>query len=108
MLSKKHRVDRKGINILFMEGRSITSLSLSFRFIVNSNPNHPRISFTAPKSVARLGVMRNKLRRLGYKALGKYISEFPRGTLGVFIFRAYEDDISKIEQAIAEILARIR
>lgn len=107
MLPKKNRVDKKGIDLVFKQGKFITSPNLTFKFILTKSRGVPRVSFVAPKSVAKLAVKRNMLRRLGYAALNKYISDFPSGTIGAFIFKRAEDDISKLEDEIKKILSKI-
>ena len=107
MLPKKNRVDRKGINLLFKEGKSIVSPIFTFKFKVYGTKAEPRVSVTAPKSVTKLAVSRNLLRRRGYNALGKQLSDLPSGLVGVLIFRKYEDDISKLEQDTKGIFSKV-
>ena len=106
MLPKKNRADKKDINLIFKKGSFITSPSFTFKFIEIS-ANKKKISFIAPKNIAKLAVRRNLLRRKGYSALEKYINQFPSGILGVFIFKKPEEDISKIEYEIKNILDKI-
>ncbi len=103
MLSKNNRVDKKHINRLFTEGGFLASPHLTFRYIHTQDTLPPRISFIAPKNVAKLAVKRNLLRRRGYKALSKYIDLFPTGFLGVFVFKKYQDDVSTLEDEIKKI-----
>lgn len=107
MLSKKNRVDKKHIDSLFKEGKFIVSPNLTFRFILMNSHNIPRISFIAPKNIAKLAVERNQLRRRGYSVLKKYINHFPLGLVGVFVFKKYQDDISMLENEIKTILTKI-
>jgi ribonuclease P protein component len=115
MLKKKNRADKKDIDLLFKEGKFVNSPNLTFRFILISGQALPRISFIAPKSVAKLAVKRNKLRRRGYTALGKFIDKFPHGVLGAFIFKTRptgrsfgrEYEVSNIENEIKDILSKI-
>ena len=107
MLPKKNRADKKAVERIFKQGKFITSSSLTFKFILNNNSAVPRISFIAPKSVAKLAVKRNFLRRKGYNVLKKYINSFPAGILGVFIFKKYQDDTSIIENEIKNVLSKI-
>lgn len=107
MLPKKNRVDKKGIDLIFKKGSFLNSPSFTFKFISNHNSSNPQISFITPKSVAKLAVKRNSLRRKGYSVLSKYIDQFPLGTLGVFIFKKIEDNISKIDYEIKNILTKI-
>ena len=105
MLPKKNRTDKKAIDEIFKKGRFINSPNLTFKFIL-PYPNHLRISFIAPKSIAKLAVKRNYLRRLGYSVLKKYLKEFPPLS-GVFVFKKYQDDASILENEIKSILNKL-
>ncbi len=107
MLSKKNRVDKKNIDLIFKEGRFLVSPSLTFKFLLTSAQNPPRISFIAPRSVAKFATKRNRLRRRGYVALRKFIHEFPFGLLGAFVFKKHEEDVLMLENEIKDILNKI-
>ncbi|MDD5720956.1 MAG: ribonuclease P protein component [Candidatus Pacebacteria bacterium] len=115
MLPKKNRVSTKEVDKIFKEGRFLISPSFTFKYTQNPN-KEVKISFIAPKSVAKLAVKRNLLRRRGYTALSKYIDQFPLGIMGVFVFKKYQaspvglqprDDISAIENEIKTILSKL-
>ncbi|MBI3888336.1 ribonuclease P protein component [Candidatus Nomurabacteria bacterium] len=106
MLKKKNRADKNAVEKIFKEGRFLNSPNLTFKYVLTGDSNI-RISFIAPKSVARLAVKRNLLRRRGYSVLKKFIDQFPTGTLGVFIFKKFQDDILTIENEIKTILNKI-
>ena len=106
MLPKKYRVNKKGIDLLFKEGKSINSANLIFKFL-NIRGDERKISFIVPKNVAKLAVKRNLLRRRGYFALEKHINLFPTGIKGAFFFKRYQDDISIISDEIKNILNKI-
>ena len=107
MLPKKNRVDKKNIDLIFKKGNFLSSTNFTFKFILTKNSLQPRISFITPQNISKLAVKRNLLRRKGYSALKKYITQFPPGTLGVFIFKKYQDDILIIENEIKDILNKI-
>ncbi|OGI95508.1 hypothetical protein A2917_03055 [Candidatus Nomurabacteria bacterium RIFCSPLOWO2_01_FULL_42_17] len=116
MLPKKNRVSTNEVDKIFKEGKFLNSPNLTFKYIRNqrNQDKEIKISFIAPKSVAKLAVTRNLLRRRGYSALGEYlreyISEFPsglRGLRGVFVFKKYQDDITTINNEIKNILDKI-
>jgi len=107
MLPKKNRADKKAVEKIFKEGKFINSSFLTFKFILINNISPPRISFIIPKNIAKLAVKRNLLRRCGYSILEKYISQFPAGILGVFVFKKYQDDILILENEIEIILTKI-
>ena len=106
MLAKKNRATTKEIDQLFREGRTLSSPSLNFRYIETGN-KEIKISFIAPKNIAKLAVKRNLLRRRGYSALAKHLKLFPIGVTGVFIFKKYQDDILILENEIKNILHKI-
>lgn len=106
MLPKKNRASTKEVDKIFKDGKFITSSNLTFKYYKSSN-KEVKISFIAPKSVAKLAVKRNLLRRHGYIALGKHLDQFPAGLVGAFVFKKYQEDISIIENEIKTILAKI-
>lgn len=119
MLPKKNRVGTKEVDRIFKEGKFLVSPSLTFKYIkkaIGQTYGSPlrsdlwlesKISVIAPKSVAKLAVKRNLLRRRGYSAVGKYLGQFPAGLVGVFIFKKYQDDIFILENEIETILKKI-
>ena len=107
MLPKKYRANTKDVELIFQKGIFLGSPNLTFKYF-RSQPNERiKISFIAPKNIAKMAVQRNLLRRRGYIALGKYINQFPLGITGVFVFKKYQDDISIIENEIKNILNKI-
>ena len=113
MLPKKNRADTNEVGRIFKacppngrEGVFLNSPNLTFKFFKNNN-KEVKISFIAPKNIAKLAVKRNLLRRRGYSALKNYISLFPSGITGVFIFKKYQDDISILEDEIKNIFNKI-
>ena len=107
MLPKKNRADKKAVERIFKGGRVLNSPILTFKFVLTNNSTIPRISFIAPKNIAKLAVKRNLLRRLGYSVLKKYLKDFPAGIMGVFIFKKHQDDVSILENEIKNILNKI-
>lgn len=111
MLLKKNRVTVKEVEEIFKKGRFLNSVSFTFKFIQKNigqiYGNSCRISFIAPKSVSKLAVKRNLLRRRGYSVLRKYIDQFPLGIAGVFVFKKYQDNALIIENEIKNILSKI-
>ena len=107
MLKKENRADRKAIEKIFTQSKLFSSENLTFRFILKNDSMEPRISFIAPKSIAKLAVKRNLLRRRGYVALKKYIDQFPLGLVGAFVFKKYQDDTLILENEIKNILNKL-
>ncbi|MFA6300919.1 MAG: ribonuclease P protein component [Candidatus Paceibacterota bacterium] len=107
MLPKKSRANKKTIEKIFKEGNFINSPTLSFKFVLNQNKKDPQISFIAPKSVAKLAVERNSLRRSGYLAFEKQTNILPRGLSGAFVFKKSESNIQILKNEIKTILHKI-
>lgn len=106
MLPKKNRVSTKEVETIFKSGKCLNAVNLTFRYF-KTNKEEAKISFIAPKSVAKLAVKRNLLRRRGYAALAKHFKPSPLGITGVFIFKKYQDDSLILENEIKEILHKI-
>lgn len=106
MLSKKNRVTTGEVERIFKEGSFAVSAHLTFKYI-KTGTKGVKISFIAPKSVSKMAVKRNLLRRHGYDALKTYITDFPSGIIGVFVFKKYQEDLSIIENEIKSILNKI-
>ena len=106
MLPKKNRVSKKEVDLIFKQGKIITSPNLTFKYLKNQNKGI-KISFIVPKNAAKLAVKRNLLRRRGYAALQNHLDQFPAGLMGVFIFKKRQENISIIEDEIKAILTKI-
>jgi len=107
MLAKKNRVDKKGVDLLFKEGNTLFSPNLTFKFIKRGGKSAPQLSFVVPKSISKLAVKRNALRRLGYDALKPYLDGVPEGVVGVFLFKKYQGESSIIGNEIKNLLSKI-
>jgi ribonuclease P protein component len=114
MLPKKNRAGKKTVEAIFKacppngrDGKFLNSFHLTFKFMLTGNTSK-QISFIVPKSVSKLAVKRNRLRRLGYSLLKKYIEGFPFGIQGVLVFKKYQDDPSILENEIKEIFNKVR
>mgnify|MGYP001612590640 CR=1 FL=1 len=96
------------VDRVFKEGKFLNSPFLTFKFILSLDDSSPRVSFIVPKTVSKLAVKRNSLRRVGYNVLKKYISTLPQGLVGAFIFKKLIDSSSDLENEIKFILDKIR
>jgi len=105
MLKKGSRADKKIIEKIFKKGRFINSPNLTFKFILSQNSTPSRISFIVPKSVDKLAVKRNSLRRCGYDALRR--TKIPSSLIGVFIFKKSVLSVSELENEIKNIFSKI-
>ncbi len=104
MLPKKNRLTMKDIQRIFKDGKFLNSPNLTFKFIRNTASLQSRISFIAPKSVAKGAIKRNLLRRRGYAAFKKYINKTPAGLYGAFIFGKRSLNIFGLKKPSAPVL----
>jgi ribonuclease P protein component len=107
MTPKKNRPSTRTIKKIFAEGRFLSTPHFTFKFILTNSPNPPQVSFIAPKSVAKHAVKRNFLRRLGYAALKNHTRKLPKGILGAFVFKRYEENVSQIEDEIKKVIDKM-
>ncbi|MEI7709258.1 MAG: ribonuclease P protein component [bacterium] len=106
MLPKKNRVSSKEVEDIFKRGSYLNSPSLTFKYIRN-NAKEAKISFIAPKSVAKLAVKRNLLRRRGYDAIKKNSDLFPSDLVGVFIYKKSQEDLLMLANEVKNIFSKI-
>ncbi len=107
MLPKKNRANKNKVERVFKEGKFVNSPFFSFKFILNKQSNTRQISVVVPKSVSKLAVSRNRLRRLGYQVLEQYLDLFPAGIEGVLMFKRINEDILAISNEIKQIASKI-
>lgn len=86
MLLKKNRADKKAVEKIFKEGFFVGSSVLNLKYIFKNTPTPPQLSFIVPKTVEKMAVKRNYLRRRGYIVLKKHFNKIPNGFSGVLIF----------------------
>ena len=83
MLRKINRGNTKAIEQIWKEGRFVNSTNLTFKFI--KTKGEPKVSFITPKTTSKSAVVRNLLRRRGYRALEPHMSKV-NGYTGAFVF----------------------
>ena len=107
MLPKKNRADKRSVDIIFKKGRIISSPTINFKFLIEGNGTRPRISCVVPKTMSKKAVQRNEQRRKGYHTLSKYMQSFPKGLVGVLMFKKRVEDHTILEKEIENIIAKI-
>ncbi len=94
MLSKHRRVTKSLFDTVLKEGKTTHGNLLYLRYMPKSLDLYSHFAFVAPKSVAKLAVDRNKLRRKGYSIL------YPLNTtnsVGVFFFKKEAKNVSSMD-----------
>ncbi len=107
MTPKRNRAGKADIEKIFKTGKFLNSPTLTFKFIREKGLSSPRISFIAPKTIAKKATDRNRLRRRGYYALRKYIGRFPADIVGAFVFKKPILDANELENELQTILHKI-
>ncbi len=107
MLAKKQRADTKIVEKVFKTGKFVNSRFLTLKYLVNKGFSGQKISFLAPKNIAKMAVKRNALRRRGYRVLRRHISSFPAGIEGVLVYKKPINTANEVEDEIKNILNKI-
>jgi len=104
MFPKNRRIPREMFPLLANGSRIHKNNLFLLRFVeVGSEPNS-RFCFSVSKKVAKNAVMRNKMRRAGYRLLEKYLSEIKFKILAVFSFRTIPQTDEEIIRNLESIL----
>ncbi|MDQ3245229.1 MAG: ribonuclease P protein component [bacterium] len=105
MLPKKNRAIKKDIEKLFKNRGFLSFGNLTLRYFIEKDLKESKISFIVPKKVAKTAVLRNKLRRIGYKSLENKLTLVPSPLVGVFSFNkaSFEDIDNEIKQIFSKI-----
>jgi|688.fasta_scaffold2341001_1 ribonuclease P protein component len=101
MLSKKERVNKELFHKIFKSGGTIYSSLFSFKYLKNNENRH---SFVVSKKISKKAVLRNKIRRQGYRAL----AQLPKNSYsGIFIFKN-KASFDEIKKEIAFIFTKLK
>ncbi len=91
MTPKKRRVTKSLFGVIMKNGLLIHSPFFTLRYIKDPSVASYNLAVVAPKSVAKTAVLRNSLRRRGYRALlGVNI---PQGVVGAIFYKKQAIDI---------------
>lgn len=102
MLSKSRRIERKLFPLL-LKGKTYKNNLFLLRFAV-INGDHARFSFSVSKKVAKSAVIRNKIRRMGYHLLEKYLPQIQSNALAGFVFKKVPKNKDEVEENLKNIL----
>jgi ribonuclease P protein component len=102
MLPKNRRIPRKSFPA-YRDGKvyrnKLFLLRISSKALKNS-----LFCVSVSKKTAKSAVLRNKLRRAGYKAIENRLSEIIPGHIAIFSFQNKPESLSEIEPSIASLL----
>jgi ribonuclease P protein component len=97
MLPKESRIPRKMFP-LFTHGAKVFKNNLFLLRLVPNTEQNSRFCFSVSKKIAKSAVVRNRLRRAGYRALKEYLPQIKPQVLALFSYRAVpksNDDVIK-------------
>lgn len=94
MLSKHRRVTKSLFDTVLKEGKTLHGNLLYLRYISKSLDKYSHFAFVAPKSVAKLAVNRNSLRRKGYSAIHPLSTS---NSVGVFFYKKEAKNASSMD-----------
>ena len=96
MLSKKYRLTRNQVNLVYKKGKSRKWGILGVKFLDNRQ-TFPRFAVVVPQAVAKKAVQRNRLRRLTYEIIHQISKdkELPSRDYVVRYFRMPQEKMLK-------------
>ena len=105
MFAKSRRIPRKMFPLLLNGAKVFKNNLFLLRFVPQSgpSPSRSRFCFSVSKKISKSAVVRNRLRRAGYRLLEKYVPQIKPNILASFSYRAVpksEDDIIKNLESI--------
>ncbi len=104
MLPQKQRIPRKMFPLLSSkEVASFGNELFNFRFILSDESNS-RFCFSVSKKISKSAVVRNRIRRAGYRILSKNIGNIKSGVIAIFRFKKLPKNDDEIESNINLIL----
>lgn len=103
MFPKSKRIPRKMFPLL-SDGAKTLKNNLFFLKFVSGNDVGSRFCFSVSKKVAKSAVVRNRIRRSGYRLLLRHISKIKPKILAVFSFRTAPKDDEEIIKNLESIL----
>lgn len=106
MLPKNQRIPKNMFPLLTSANGAKTFKNNLFllRFVSVKDQKNSRFCFSVSKKVAKSAVVRNKLRRTGYRLLKNYINQIKPNILAVFSFRVVPKDEKEIIKSLENIL----
>lgn len=106
MLPKSRRASRSDLILLGKADIYGSNSLFSLRAIKKNLPNS-KISFSVSKKVSKSAVVRNKLRRFGYRAVRDIIKTIDNHII-IFYFKKIPIDFDEVEKNIKELLTKTK
>ena len=109
MLSQKFRIsDRKVFDLLKQKGKSVGTSKFVFVYMSDSALENSKFGVIASKKISKLAVTRNRIRRIIYAALDKYVNDIKVNIYGLFIVRTdfSETKSTEVEKEIESVFKK--
>jgi len=103
MLPKNRRIPRKMFPLL-SNGAKVFKNNLFLLRFVSGNEQNNRFCFSVSKKIAKNAVVRNRLRRAGYRLLQKHLPKIKPNTLTLFSFKTVPKNDEEIIKSLESIL----
>ena len=103
MFPKQRRIPRKIFPLLSNGAKTFRNKLFLLRFVVVEG-SKSRFSFSVSKKISKSAVVRNRLRRTGYKYLKEHLSAIKPNTLVQFSFVTNPKDNMEVGENIESIL----
>jgi ribonuclease P protein component len=103
MLPKNKRIKRATFSLLLNGAKILKNDLFLLKFVFGAEENS-QFSFSVSKKVSKSAVVRNRLRRAGYRLLAKYIDQINPNVLANFSFKSIPKNDEYMEKSLKNIL----
>ncbi len=107
MISKKYRIPKKSFKTVY-DSNQFLNTPIFFARFSKSNEKHSRICFSISKKISKKAVLRNKMRRAGYRAVSGIIETLNNPVMVVFSFRKIPERIDEVKKEVHAIITKIQ
>lgn len=104
MLPKSKRLSRKEFSLLVKNAPCFQNNLFLLRFL-NKDLKDSKISFSVSKKVSKNAVVRNRLRRLGYRAAKNFIDKI-KNNLIALSFKEVAKDFDQVSAELKDVLSK--
>jgi len=104
MFPKNRRIPRKMFPLLSKGAKTFKNNLFLLRFVLKSDHKISRFCFSISKKVAKNAVVRNRMRRAGYRLLKTYLSDIKPEVVALFSYRIVPKNDEEIIKNLESIL----
>jgi len=104
MLPKNRRIPREMFLLLSNGAKTFKNKLFFLKFVLKSDHEISRFCFSISKKVAKNAVVRNRMRRAGYRLIQNYLEEIKPGVVALFFYRIVPKNDEEIIKNLESIL----